>query len=143
MGDPGCENVEIWIPIHAIITIDPKSPEAQALIEPLITSLRDSGREFQQYEAYEAVDLLASLGPSAAAVKAIREALKSKNRDVRQRASFVLGGFGAAAISAIPDLTMLANDDPDGLVKQSAADALKGINASASMNSPPWPFPLP
>jgi HEAT repeat protein len=127
--------------VHAIITIAPKSPEAQALIEPLITVLRDSQSGFQQYEA---VNLLAGFAtPSAAVVKALREALKSKNRDVRQRASVVLGRVGAAAVSAIPDLTMLANDDPDGLVKQSAADALKGINASASMNSPPWPFPLP
>jgi len=127
--------------INAIIAIDTKSPEAQALIEPLITLLRGSGSEFQQHVA---VNLLASFGPSAAAgVKALRETLKSKNRDVRQRASFVLGRVGAAAISAIPDLTVLARDDPDSSVKLSAAEALKRINASALANSPPWPYPLP
>jgi HEAT repeat protein len=125
--------------IHAIIAIDPKSPEALALIEPLIRLVRDAGSDFQQSEA---VDILAGFCPSAAAVRALREALKSKNGAVRQRASFVLGRVGSAAVSAIPNLTTLARDDPVSIVKWQAADALKRINASALANSPPWPYPL-
>ncbi len=74
---------------------------------------------------------------------ALREALKTKNEGVRQRACFVLGRFGAAAISTIPDLTALFRDDPHRIVKQSAADALKMINSLAPANSPPWPYPVP
>jgi HEAT repeat protein len=74
--------------VHAIITIDPKSPEALALVEPLITLIKDSRSESQQNEA---VNLLGGFAtPSAAVVKALREALKSKNRDVRERARIAL-----------------------------------------------------
>ncbi len=38
-------------PCQAIVTIDPKGPEAQALIEPVTILLRDEGPGFQQQQA--------------------------------------------------------------------------------------------
>jgi len=126
--------------VQAIVAIDPKSPEAQALIEPLRVLIRDAGRGFPKYEA---VNILASFGPSPASIKALQEALKSEDRDVRQRAINALARLGAVATSATPSLTVLARDDPDSGVKQSAAEALKRISSLAPANSPPWPRPIP
>ena len=126
--------------VLAMMMIAPESPEAQALIEPLIKVLKDPRPAFQQSEA---VNLLVRFGPSAAVVNGLRVALKSKDEDVRKQASVVLGRVGATAVSAIPDLTTLARDDPDSNVKLSAADALKRINWSVPANSAPWPYPLP
>jgi HEAT repeat protein len=113
--------------IKAIRLIAPSSSEAQALIVPLVTLLRDSPSAMQRQEA---MFLLAGFGTSAAtAVGPLRDALKSANPDVRSRASYILRYVGSAAISAIPDLDNLVRTDPDPNVQRSAEYSSRKIKA--------------
>jgi HEAT repeat protein len=117
------------VAIEAIALIDPGSSEAQALVEPLAAALRDSPFNFQRQQAEFR---LVKFGPAAApAVASLREALKSRSPDVRQRASVVLGRIGSAARSAMPDLASLARDDPNPQVRQSAQETANAIDRSS------------
>jgi HEAT repeat protein len=118
--------------IEALRSIDPDSPESQALIEPLATLLRDSPSNLQRQKA---MFLLMGFGRSAqAAVGPLQDALKSTNPDVRQRSIFVLGFVGPAATRALADLELLFRDDPDENVRRSAQDAMRKIKASIPAN---------
>jgi HEAT repeat protein len=114
--------------VDAIRSIDPNSPEAQALIEPLAILLRDSPSEFQRQKA---MFQLVGFGSSAAvAVGPLRDALKSAKPDVKQRAILVLGYMGPAAKSAIADLDRLMRHDPDLSVRHAAEESVTRIKAS-------------
>jgi HEAT repeat protein len=92
-ADPRCPAIE------ALRSIDPDSPEAQALIEPLAALLRDSPWPFQREKA---MAQLKGFGRSAAAaVGTLRDAQKSVDPDVRRRAIDVLSSIGPSATSAI------------------------------------------
>ena len=118
--------------IEAIRSIDPDCPEAQALIVPLATLLRDSPSELQRQKA---MFLLMRFGRSAqAAAGPLQDALKSTNPDVRQRATVVLGYVGPAASRAFVDLERLFHDDPDENVRRSAQHAMRQIKASIPAN---------
>ena len=119
--------------IEAIRSIDPDSPQAQALIEPLARMLRDSQSEIQRQNA---MFLLMGFGRSAqAAVGTLRDALKSANPDVRNRAVSVLLRIGPAAASAVADLELLVREDPDLNVRRVAEDAWRKIKALMPVNS--------
>jgi len=114
--------------IDVIATIDPGSTEAQALVQPLAALLRDSPSSFRRHQA---AFLPMKLGPTAAAaVATLREALNSRDPDVRQKAIMILRRVGPAARSAIPDLASLARDDPTRSVRQSAQQAADTIDRS-------------
>jgi HEAT repeat protein len=118
--------------IEAIRSIDPDSPEAQALIEPLAALLRDSRSELHRQKA---MFQLMGFGRSAAvAVGPLQDALKSANPDVRRRATFVLGYVGPAATRALADLELLFHDDPDENNRRSAQEAMRKIKASIPAN---------
>ena len=119
--------------IEAIRLIDPNSPEAQALIEPLANLIRDSPSELQREKA---MFQLIRFGPSAAqAVGPLRNALKSAKPDVKQRAILVLGYAGQAARIAIADLHRLTRDDPDLSIRHSAEEAMGRIKASMRLSA--------
>lgn len=95
--------------------IDPDSPEAQALLEPLVKLLEDEPEMRDRQRIFE---LLSAYGPSAAAaVPALRRALGSKveteiNRaDVQKRVMILLGEIGPAAQAALPELEALLRED--------------------------------
>lgn len=116
----------LWAAL-AITTIDRHSAEAQSLLEPLVTLLRESPENSTRQQAAIVLD---NYGPaSAAAVPSLRKALGSPNLDVRQRAVYLLGHIGPPARAAREDLAALARDDPDFYVRRGAADALKAIDA--------------
>jgi HEAT repeat protein len=118
--------------IEAIRSIDPDSPEAQALIQPLAALLRDSPSEVQRQKAW--IQLMGFGRSASAAVGPLRDALKSTKPEVRARAAFVLGFVGPAATSAITDLELLYRDDPDVNVQRTAHDALRKIKAATLAN---------
>ena len=104
----------------SIATIDRDSPEAQALLQPVVALLRDSPMDFMRQQA---AWVLAKYGPSAASVvQALRGALSSDSADVRERAAFLLGTIGPAARPAMEDLTAMARQDPDPRSRQAAAE---------------------
>jgi HEAT repeat protein len=112
--------------VEAIIAIDPNSTEAQALVQPLAAILRDSSSSFARQQA---ASRLMRLGPSAAAaVATLRETLKSRNPDGREKASVILGRIGSAAHTALPDLATLARDDPTPSVRAAAQRAATAID---------------
>jgi HEAT repeat protein len=118
--------------IEAIRSIDPDSPEAQALIQPLAALLRDSPSDVQRQKAW--IQLMGFGRSASAAVGPLQDALKSTKPDVRARAAFVLGYVGPAATSAITDLEILYRDDPDVNVQRTAHDALRKIKAAMLAN---------
>jgi HEAT repeat protein len=123
--------------IDVIAKIDPDSTEAQALVQPLAALIRDSQSSFQRQQA---TFRLMRFGPSgAAAVATLRDALKSRGPDDRERAIRILACIGALARSAIPDLRSLARDDPAPSVRESAqqaADKIDKLSDSLSVPSP-------
>jgi HEAT repeat protein len=111
---------------QAIASIDSASPEAQALLEPLVATLRNAPESWQRFQAALA---LGRFGPRAAtAVPSLRAALKSDSADVRQRAASVLGQIGRAALTAAPDLQACARADSDQAVRRVAEEALVVVN---------------
>jgi HEAT repeats len=123
--------------VEAIIAIDPNSTEAQALVQPLAAILRDSSSlSARQQAAFR----LMKLGPSAAAaVATLRETLKSRNPDGREKASVILGRIGSAAHTALPDLATLARDDPTPSVRAAAQAAANAIDRSVRAEFAPSP----
>ena len=113
----------------AIATIDPDSPEAQALLVPLAVRLRDSP---VGYSFRDTGSVLSRYGPSAvAAVPTLRQALTSKDVGVRRQAAYLLGKIGPAAKAALPDLAALSQD-MDALVRMWAAEAIKKIDVPST-----------
>ena len=109
----------------AIAMIGPDSAEGQALLEPLVATLRQPKLEHQSFQA---AFVLEKYGPSAAAaVPTLREALQSEVQSVRWHAAHLLGRIGPAAQPASQDLSVLLHGDPDPNVRRAAGDALKRI----------------
>ena len=81
--------------VEAIVAIDPNSTEAQALIQPLAALIRDSPSSFSRQQA--AFRLMKFGSAAAPAVATLRETLKSRNADARERASVILGRIGSAS----------------------------------------------
>jgi HEAT repeat protein len=111
---------------QAIVTLDGDSPQAQALLRPVVAVLRSSPTGFMRQQA---AVVLAKYGPSAApAVPALRDALKSGADDVRGWAAYLLGTIGPAARPALEDLTAIARQDPDSSLRRAAAEAMRRID---------------
>jgi HEAT repeat protein len=74
---------------------------------------------------------LASLAPdSRAALPALVQALKDKDKFVRLQSAKALGSLGALAREAAAALTTASKDD-EPLVARAAADALRSISAAS------------
>ena len=111
---------------QAIVAIDSDSPEARALLQPVVAALRDSPMGYMRQQA---AVVLARYGPSSAsAVPALRDVLSRGPADVRGRAAFLLGTIGPAARPALKDLTAMARQDPDPFLRHVAAEAMKRID---------------
>jgi HEAT repeat protein len=111
---------------RAVASIDRDSAEARALLAPLSAMLQDATSPFRRQQAAWVLGLY---GPSAAAaVPALRRALKSDVADVRQRTAWLLGSIGPAARPALADLSALADHDPEDNVRLTAAQAAKRID---------------
>ncbi|WP_165075227.1 HEAT repeat domain-containing protein [Paludisphaera rhizosphaerae] len=111
----------------AIATIDPDSPEAQALLEPIAALLRDAP---QNYVQQQATVVLSKYGPSgAAAVPSLRTTLRQGSPDRRQRVLYLLGRIGPAAQPALEDLSKLERDNPDAALRQAIQEAVRSIRA--------------
>ena len=96
------------------------------LLAPLSAMLQDATSSFRRQQAAWVLSLY---GPSAAAaVPALRPALKSDVADVRQRTAWVLGSIGPAARPALADLSALADHDPEQSIRLTAAQAVKQID---------------
>ena len=129
LADPRTSALEA---AQAIVTIDRDSPEAQALLEPIVALFRDSreGGVRQQAEA-----AIAKYGPSAApAVQSLRMALGSDDADVRRRAAFLLGTIGPAAWPALEELTVMARQELDPHIRQVAAIAIRRIDVKSALS---------
>lgn len=124
IGEPG----GVLVAAHAVVAIDPGSPEAQSLLDPLARRLRDS----REWAGLRVAAILADYGPAAApAVPTLREALGHPHQAGRQGAAQVLGRVGPGALAAVPDLERLARVDPIPYVRAEAARAVLRIRASA------------
>jgi HEAT repeat protein len=123
LADP---SLSALVAAQAIAAIDRDSPEAQALLEPIVAMLRTSRDSFVRQQA---AVVLKQYGPSAApAVPSLRMALKSDVADVRERAAFLLGTIGPAARPALDDLRDLARRAPDSDPGRTAAEAARRID---------------
>ena len=123
--------------VHAILVIDPKSPEATDLVPLLIERLQSKN---DAWMITEAMDHLATLGPLAApAVPALRASLTSRNQEILGKAARALVQIGPAAKPALPDLAKLACDQLTTIQlvsiasskTVSAVDAVFAIDASS------------
>src|SRR5262245_27717875 len=77
-------------------------PEAEAAVPALLDALKDQNAEVREWAAH---GLYYRIGMKAkAAVPALVAALKDQNAEVRSRAASMLGGIGAEAKPAVPDL---------------------------------------
>jgi HEAT repeat protein len=125
------------VAVEAIVAIDPNSTEAQALVQPLAAILQGSPSLFARQQA---AFRLTKFGPSAAAaVATMRETLKSRNPDGREKASVILGRIGSAARAAQPDLAALARNDPTPSVRKAAQAAANAIDRSVGAEFAPLP----
>jgi len=111
----------------AVVTIDPDSPEAQALLEPIAALLRDSPENFVQQQA--AVVLSKYGASAAAALPSLRMALSRTSPGIRQRAVYILGRIGPAARPALEELNAMDRDDPDPATRRAIQEAVKRIRA--------------
>jgi HEAT repeat protein len=68
----------------------------------------------------------------AAAVPALRKALRGKRDLARLEAAAALGDLGAAAVSAVPMLELVSEDDPLPAVRRAAAAAVAKIKAAGN-----------
>ncbi len=110
---------------HALATIDPDSPEAQAMLGPLGRRLRDT---CDQTEAWKAAGVLEKYrGSAASAVPTVREMLKSPSIDTRLLAIGLLGKLGPSANPAVEDLEALSRQDPDSTVRRFAERSLQTL----------------
>jgi HEAT repeat protein len=73
-----------------------------------------------------AIALLGIRPEATAAIPALAELLRDKDKRVRWAAAEALGSMGPAARTAVPALTELLRDE-DRPVRQAAAEALKKI----------------
>jgi HEAT repeat protein len=111
----------------AIVTIDSNSPEAQALLHPMVALLRGSPSDFMRQQAAMALE---KYGRSAVpAVQALRDALRTGTPEVRQRAAYLLGTIGPAARPALEELDAMARQSVDPRLRRFAVEATWRIEA--------------
>ncbi len=109
---------------RALVWIDPTSPEAQAVLDPIARQFRDAPTA----EAREqAASLLTRYGPAATpAIPTLITALHSPTPLIRTAAARLLGNFTppATATAALADLQTLSQNDPDPTVRATAGKAV-------------------
>ncbi len=111
---------------HALATIDPDSPEAQAMLGALVRRLRDTR---DQAEAWKAAGVLEKYrGSAASAIPTLREMLKSPSIATRLLAIRLLGKLGPSANAAVEDLEALSRQDPDSTVRRFAERLLQTLH---------------
>jgi HEAT repeat protein len=107
--------------MEAALALGHIGSEAKEAVPALIKTLGDPEVGVQEFA-------IASLGPEAKeAVPALIKVLGDRWQAVRWRAAYALGDIGPEAKQAIPELERVAEEDPDGLVRQNAHDALEKI----------------
>lgn len=96
--------------VEAMATIDPDSPEAQAMLEPLAKVLRepDAGHKFQA----ERVAMLYK-GSAGPLVPTLRAMLKSPDPQDQHLAAQLLADIGKPALEAIDDLEDVDRQSPN------------------------------
>jgi HEAT repeat protein len=93
-------------------------------IDPLIGALKDPADSVREHAA----EALGDLGPAAAkAVEPLMTTLQDPYFKARRDAARSLGQIGPAAKAAIPTLEKLSKDDPQTIVREAAALAVKKI----------------
>jgi HEAT repeat protein len=93
-------------------------------IDPLIAALKDPADSVREHVA----EALGDMGPAAIqAVEPLIATLNDPYFKARRDAARSLGQIGPAAKAAIPDLEKLSKDDPQALVRDAAALAIKKI----------------
>ena len=111
--------------VEAIIAINPDSPEAQELIDPLVLLLKRSDQGNRSGTAGGALTIFGKAG--VAAVPGLREALKNRDPAVRRRAALVLKSIGPGAIAASDDLIRQFSEEPDPINRTYYEEAIAAI----------------
>ncbi|MFK7821109.1 MAG: HEAT repeat domain-containing protein, partial [Planctomycetaceae bacterium] len=118
--------------VAALCAIGDVFPELIATIEELL------GREEQESKLM-AIMSLGNLGPAAASlVPKIIPVLDDSNSELRRAATAALGQIGAEGKVALEKLQVLAADDPDAEIRQSATNSIaliRGETASDKADS--------
>lgn len=97
---------------------------ATASIPKVVVMLNDPDDQVREHAA----EALGDMGPAASTtVPALMAALQDKYMKVRRDAARSLGQIGPAAQAALPALKALAKDDPEEMVRQEAAGAIKRL----------------
>jgi HEAT repeat protein len=94
-------------------------------IDPLIGALKDPADSVREHAA----EALGDMGPAASrAVEPLIATLKDPFFKARRDAARSLGQIGPAAKAAVPALEQLSKDDPQPIVRDAAALAIKKIS---------------
>jgi len=125
LGDESAEPQARYTAAYALGRVGPAAMAA----EPLLRKLAESDEDLM---ATVAVWAAIKIKPDDAtlfetAVPKLRRALMSEQELVRLEAAVALGEIGARAVSALPLLEMLAEEDPAQAVRQAAAAAVSTI----------------
>ncbi len=109
-----------WNAVEAMATIDPDSPEAQAMLGPIakVLSEPDAGHKFQA----ERVAMLYK-GSAGPLVPTLRAMLKSPDSQDQHLAAQLLADIGRPALEAIDDLEVFDRQSPNSI----AASALRKL----------------
>ena len=104
-------------------------PDAKGAVEALIEALKDSEPPVRSNSAWA----LGEIGSAAvAAIPALIAALDDEEDSVRDFAIQALGAFGPAAADALPKLKIIAKNDTNTLIRESAQEAVDAIEAKSS-----------
>jgi HEAT repeat protein len=94
-------------------------------IDPLIGALKDPADPVREHAA----EALGDMGPAASrAVEPLIATLKDPYFKARRDAARSLGQIGPTAKAAVPTLEQLSKDDPQAIVREAAALAVKKIS---------------
>ncbi len=109
-----------------------KSNFAAAEVVPVLRKELQAGMAtYDMWHLARLCQALGSFGPAAApGVPELASALKHKAEGVRRYAAQACGNIGKTAEGIVPDLRALAQNDPEGRVREWAAEAVKKIEAA-------------
>lgn len=99
--------------------IDGDTAAACAVFRPRL------GETVSQADRLFVIELLGRIGPGAAPDVVL--CLRHRETNVRYAAVRVLGGWGPAALNAVPELERLLHDDPKIAIRVAAEEALRRI----------------
>lgn len=118
----------------SIISIDPTSPEAQALLEPVVEEFLDP----KNPEVNDAARLIEQYGPAAAPqLGTLRSGLISRDPMRRLATIRILGLMGKEAAPALPSLEAIAGHDLDAATRAVATRAVHSIREALNPSVDP------